>query len=610
MAGHRRHRRRAAGTRWACWTRASARARPGARDGARRGGPARTGPATARASRPACSAWPLGLRLALGAVLAPAEVTAPLPVGSGTWRVSSRMSRPRRETSSAPSYTSRTVAQAAGSYTPGCRAIPASCPAISWRSKARSKPLLAMRRIRRLSGRPRRGRHAHAHDARPAARRRAPWPSSSSCAGASTARSGGLPEPEAGLAAGILVGLRERVAARSATTSRRPGLTHVVAISGWNIALVAGIATEPAARRRAWRGGRAASLVMVAIAGVHARSPGPRPASSAPPSWAASSSWPARAGDPPAPRRHSGLACWGLLLADPAWSATSACSSRWRPRPASSRSAARPRLRSDATPRPRPALVLRDARCLAGGPAGDAAAHPRPFRPAVAHLTARQPAHRAGRATGDAGRRRRRSLLGLVAAPSPGLLARAAQPAGLAAPRRHDARRRTCSPTCPSRASSCRRRRTGRRPRRPAPLALTLLRRRPAVAWRGRGSRRMDRTVGRRRGLARSHRTTPAAPERACRRPVAREGRRGTVVGALRLAGVGLWFGVLVWCSSRDRPAACTSPSSTSGQGDAILVEASEGPRCSSTAGATRTSSCAGSTSASPSGTAASTSSC
>jgi competence protein ComEC len=50
-----------------------------------------------------------------------------------------------------------------------------------------------------------------------------------------------LPEPEAGLAAGILIGLRERVDRDLAATFSTAGTSHIVAISGWNIAIVAGI---------------------------------------------------------------------------------------------------------------------------------------------------------------------------------------------------------------------------------------------------------------------------------------------------------------------------------------------------------------------------------
>ncbi len=48
-----------------------------------------------------------------------------------------------------------------------------------------------------------------------------------------------LPEPEAGLAAGILIGLRDRVDRDVAAAFTIAGVSHVVAISGWNIAIVA-----------------------------------------------------------------------------------------------------------------------------------------------------------------------------------------------------------------------------------------------------------------------------------------------------------------------------------------------------------------------------------
>jgi competence protein ComEC len=50
-----------------------------------------------------------------------------------------------------------------------------------------------------------------------------------------------LPEPEAGLAAGILIGLRERVDRALAADFATAGASHIVAISGWNIAIVAGL---------------------------------------------------------------------------------------------------------------------------------------------------------------------------------------------------------------------------------------------------------------------------------------------------------------------------------------------------------------------------------
>jgi competence protein ComEC len=57
--------------------------------------------------------------------------------------------------------------------------------------------------------------------------------------GAAEALAGVLPEPEAGLAAGILIGLRDRVDRDLAAAFTTAGVSHVVAISGWNIAIVA-----------------------------------------------------------------------------------------------------------------------------------------------------------------------------------------------------------------------------------------------------------------------------------------------------------------------------------------------------------------------------------
>ncbi len=70
-----------------------------------------------------------------------------------------------------------------------------------------------------------------------------------------------LPEPQAGLAAGIVVGLRERVARDVASDFTASGLSHIVAISGWNIALVGGAVAalaRPLPRRRR-------SLAVVAV---------------------------------------------------------------------------------------------------------------------------------------------------------------------------------------------------------------------------------------------------------------------------------------------------------------------------------------------------------
>ena len=82
-----------------------------------------------------------------------------------------------------------------------------------------------------------------------------------------------LPEPAAGLAAGILIGLRERVDRDLAADFTTTGLSHVVAISGWNIALVAGLvaaALGSLARRRRALATVAAITLYTVLAGASA----------------------------------------------------------------------------------------------------------------------------------------------------------------------------------------------------------------------------------------------------------------------------------------------------------------------------------------------------
>jgi competence protein ComEC len=73
--------------------------------------------------------------------------------------------------------------------------------------------------------------------------------------GADAALGRAIPEPEAGLASGILIGLRDRVDRDLAAAFTAVGASHVVAISGWNIAIVAAtlgaLAGRVARRRRA-----------------------------------------------------------------------------------------------------------------------------------------------------------------------------------------------------------------------------------------------------------------------------------------------------------------------------------------------------------------------
>ena len=61
-----------------------------------------------------------------------------------------------------------------------------------------------------------------------------------------------VPEPEAALGAGILLGVRSAIAPEINDAFATAGLTHVVAISGWNIAIVAALvsaAVQPLAKR-------------------------------------------------------------------------------------------------------------------------------------------------------------------------------------------------------------------------------------------------------------------------------------------------------------------------------------------------------------------------
>src|SRR6185503_12528843 len=88
--------------------------------------------------------------------------------------------------------------------------------------------------------------------------------------GAAEALAHVLPEPEAGLAAGILIGLRDRVDRDLAAAFTTAGVSHVVAISGWNIAIVAaaiGAASGRLGRRRRSIVTVVAIVIYVAFAG-------------------------------------------------------------------------------------------------------------------------------------------------------------------------------------------------------------------------------------------------------------------------------------------------------------------------------------------------------
>ena len=78
-----------------------------------------------------------------------------------------------------------------------------------------------------------------------------------------------IPEPEAALGAGILLGVRASIAPEISDAFTRAGLTHVIAISGWNIAIVVAVIAALARPLATRPGGRwtTASVAVVAVAG-------------------------------------------------------------------------------------------------------------------------------------------------------------------------------------------------------------------------------------------------------------------------------------------------------------------------------------------------------
>lgn len=72
-----------------------------------------------------------------------------------------------------------------------------------------------------------------------------------------------LPEPQAGLASGILIGLRDRVDRDLAAAFTTAGVSHIVAISGWNIAIVAALVGAPLGGRVGTRARTAITLAAI-----------------------------------------------------------------------------------------------------------------------------------------------------------------------------------------------------------------------------------------------------------------------------------------------------------------------------------------------------------
>ena len=124
-----------------------------------------------------------------------------------------------------------------------------------------------------------------------------------------------LPEPEAGLAAGVLIGLRDRVDRDLAAAFTTAGASHVVAISGWNIAIVASTlgALVGGLRRR-----RRAILIAVGIV-VYVAFVGPSPSVVRAAVMAGVALLARELGRPGSAAAALGWACTALLVLDPAW---------------------------------------------------------------------------------------------------------------------------------------------------------------------------------------------------------------------------------------------------------------------------------------------------
>ena len=124
-----------------------------------------------------------------------------------------------------------------------------------------------------------------------------------------------MPEPEAGLAAGVLIGLRDRVDRDLADAFTIAGASHVVAISGWNIAIVASTlgALAGGLQRR-----RRATLTAVAIV-VYVAFVGPSPSVVRAGVMAGVALLARELGRPGTAAAALGWAITGLLLIDPEW---------------------------------------------------------------------------------------------------------------------------------------------------------------------------------------------------------------------------------------------------------------------------------------------------
>ena len=209
-----------------------------------RGDPARRGSATAvrragaaarRAAAPGSSpsAWPSFRR--------GRRPLATVPDGDGPWRlVVEATGSPRDGQQSATLATAPDAMPGVHGRGDAARPIRSSCPATWSPSTARSARARTRPTASTCAGSVPSGTlTSTVPDDRAGARQSRPAPRAAAARLRRSRLTRVLPEPEAGLAAGILIGLRDLVDRDLAAAFTTAGVSHVVAISGWNIAIVA-----------------------------------------------------------------------------------------------------------------------------------------------------------------------------------------------------------------------------------------------------------------------------------------------------------------------------------------------------------------------------------
>jgi competence protein ComEC len=123
-----------------------------------------------------------------------------------------------------------------------------------------------------------------------------------------------LPAPQAGLAAGILIGLRDQVDRTVAAEFATSGLSHVVAISGWNIALVGAVMVA----LLRWLPRRQRTIIVLLAIGMYTMLAGASPSVMRAAVMGAICLLALESGRRGGAAGALGLAAWGMIVVDPA----------------------------------------------------------------------------------------------------------------------------------------------------------------------------------------------------------------------------------------------------------------------------------------------------